>query len=86
MSGTMVDLGEQLVELLHGIEQTVDTAARELIVFELYRRHTVSSGKAAELLGMDRFDFIQTASRLGIPFFDLPEGEILADLNRLATE
>jgi len=44
-------------------------------VLELYRGGTISSGRAAELLGMQRIDFIKHASRLGIPFFDMTEDE-----------
>jgi predicted HTH domain antitoxin len=46
-----------------------------MIVLELYRRGTISSGKAGELLGMPRIDFIKHASRLGIPFFDMTDDE-----------
>jgi predicted HTH domain antitoxin len=53
----------------------MEQAGREMIVLELYRRGTISSGTAAELLGMERLDFIKHASRLGIPFFDMTEDE-----------
>jgi predicted HTH domain antitoxin len=46
-----------------------------MIVLELYRRGTISSGKAGELLGMQRNDFVQHASRLGIPYFALTADE-----------
>jgi len=44
-------------------------------VLELYRRGIVSSGKAAELLGMQRFDFVRYADKLGIPFFRMSKEE-----------
>lgn len=50
-----------------------------MIVLELYRRGTISSGKAAELLGMQRIDFIKHASRLGIPYIDMTEDEWAAE-------
>jgi predicted HTH domain antitoxin len=53
----------------------VERAARELIVLELYRRGTISSDKAAQLLGMSRLEFMQYASRLGIPYFTMTEDE-----------
>ena len=53
----------------------VQEAGREMIVLELYRRGTISSGKAAELLGTSRLAFVQHASRLGIPFFDMTDDE-----------
>jgi predicted HTH domain antitoxin len=50
-----------------------------MIVLELYRRGVVSSGKAAELLGVSRADFIQRASHLGIPFFGATADEWTAE-------
>jgi len=75
MNTISIDLEEDLVALLHQSNQPVDRTARELIVLELYRRGTISSGKAAQLLGMSRLEFIQYASRLGIPYFTMTEDE-----------
>ena len=75
MASVQIDLGSDLSNLLVGLNQPLSVIARELIVLELYRRGTISSGKAAELLAMDRLAFIQHASRLGIPYFDMTEDE-----------
>lgn len=75
-----VSLTPDLIRLLQGSGKPLDEWARELIVVELYRRSHISSGKAAELLGMDRFAFIQYASSLGIPFFNMTPEELRADL------
>ncbi len=56
----------------------------ELIVLELYRRGHLSSGKAAELLGMERIGFIRYASRLGLPYFDMTESEWEAEVKGLS--
>jgi hypothetical protein len=50
-----------------------------LMVLEPYRQETVSSGKAAELLGRDRWEFIRYASRLSITIFDLSADEWQAE-------
>lgn len=50
------------------------------MVLELYRRAVLSSGKAAELLNMERFEFVRYASRLGIAFFDMTEDEWEAEV------
>jgi len=49
-------------------------------VLELYRQREISSGKAAELLGMERTEFIRYAARRGIPFFDLDETELTEEV------
>lgn len=75
MSTVRVDLDEAVAGLLHETNQPVSEAASEMIVLEPYRRGSVSSGKAAELLGMARTDFIRHASHLGIPFIDMTSDE-----------
>ena len=75
MSTVSIDLDDDLVALLHSQNQPARQAVREIIVLELYRRGTISSGKGAELLGMSRPQFIAYASHLGIAFFDMTEDE-----------
>jgi predicted HTH domain antitoxin len=75
MSTININLEEDVVALLRQSNQPVERAARELIVLELYRRGAISSGKAAQLLSMSRVEFIQHASRLGIPYYTMTEDE-----------
>ena len=79
MSSVKIEIEEPLAALLHQTNQPVQQAGREMIVLELYRRGTISSGKAAELLSMGRIDFIKHASRLGIPYIDMTEDEWAAE-------
>jgi len=70
-----VVLDDELAALLQETHQPLEKAAREMIVLELYRRGSLSSGKAAELLAMPRLDFIKHASKLGIPHIDMTSDE-----------
>ena len=75
MSTISIDLEEDVVALLRQSNQPVERAARELIVVELYRRGAISSDKAAQLLSISRVEFIQYASRLGVPYYTMTEDE-----------
>ena len=44
-------------------------------IVRLYRQGIISSGKAAELLGMARAEFIPFASRLGLSALDMTSDE-----------
>jgi len=79
MSTTAIVLNDDVVSALQQLNQPLEHAARECIVLELYRRGTISSGKAAELLGMPRDAFIAYASRLGIAFFEMKDQEWAAE-------
>ena len=85
MSVIQLELDQEIAVLLQGSNQPIPQVASELIVLELYRRGTISSGKAAQLLDMSRFEFIRHASRLGIPFFDLTDEEWAAEQARAET-
>jgi predicted HTH domain antitoxin len=84
MASVKIEIEEPLAAILHQTNQPVEQAGREMIVLELYRRRKISSGKAAELLGMQRIDFIQHASRLGIPYFALTAVGIRDGLPRVS--
>lgn len=79
MTTISLALEDELAALLHEPHQPVEQSARELIILELYRRRVLSSGKAAQLLGMTRAELVRYASRLGIPFFDMTADEWKAE-------
>ena len=63
-----VELEDDVAALLES-EQPLERAARETIVMDLFRRGKVSTGRACELLGLDRTAFAKRAADLGIPYF-----------------
>jgi predicted HTH domain antitoxin len=79
MNTVELELEDDLVGLLRQTNQSLQQAVRELIVLELYRRGAISSGKAAELLRMERWAFVRYASHLGIPYFEMTEDEWQAE-------
>ena len=81
MSGVALELDSDLAEVLRPLaDRPLNSFVKELAVLERYRRRLVSSGKTAELLAMKRFGFVRYASRLGIPFFDMSQDELEAQL------
>lgn len=85
MKTVTIQVDEDLAALLSSSNQPIQRTVREFMVLELYRRGTISSGKAAQLLAMPRFEFIQYASRLGIAFFDMTEDEWAAERSHAET-
>jgi predicted HTH domain antitoxin len=81
MARVQVELDQDLVELLQELKRPVKQAVRELIVLELYRQGEISSGKAAQLLGLEREQFIRQASEQGIPYFQLQGEELQRELD-----
>ena len=82
MTSVTVDLEDDLMALLRQSNRPADRVAREMIVLELYRRGAISSGKAAQSLGMSREEFIRHASELGIPYYEMTADEWDAERQR----
>lgn len=80
MSAVQIELDQELVAVLEELHRPVQEAAREMIVLELYRQGELSSGKAAQLLGMARDEFIRHASALGIPYLQLSGEELRREI------
>jgi predicted HTH domain antitoxin len=85
MTTLRLDLDEQLLSMLPRSGQSVEEALRELAVMDLYRRGEITSGRAAEILEIERIDFIRRAGEQGIPYFDMPDEELEAEVDRLAS-
>jgi predicted HTH domain antitoxin len=56
-------------------EQALDQAAREALVMGLFQRGKISTGKACELLGLERMAFVRRANELGVPVYLTTEEE-----------
>jgi hypothetical protein len=82
MTRLQIDLDDEVMALLRQSDQPPGAAAREMIVLELYRRGSVSGGKAAALLGLRRAQFLDLAGRLGIPHLDMSPQEWEAERRR----
>ncbi len=80
MKRITIELDDDFLSFVAKRKKDIPRKLKELAVLELYRRKEISSGKAAQLLGMERFEFIRYASRLEIPFFDISKRELEQDV------
>jgi predicted HTH domain antitoxin len=76
-------IDDEMLPLLGESSEEIERHALEMIVLELYRRRSVSAGRAAELLGMEQLAFIRWTGELGIPYFDLSVDELREELRIL---
>src|SRR5262245_5506833 len=72
-----VEIPEALRELGYSDEE-IRREVPVLLVLKRFRQGTISSGKAASLLGLSRRDFLDLLTREGIPVYD-PTDQELAD-------
>jgi len=73
----------EVLDMLTNTYQHSADVIREAAVLELYREGKLSSGKAAEILGMDRFEFIRYAGMKGIPYIRITPEELEEEIGLL---
>ena len=82
MLPVQIALDADLVAILEELGRPAKDSARELIVLELYREGLISSGKAAELMGLSRLDFIRRAGEQGVPYFRMSSEELRREIDQ----
>lgn len=74
MKAISIELPDEVVKL-YG-EKELENSVKELIVLELVRKGKLSSGKAAEILEMTKWDFMELMSSHDVPMANFPTEEI----------
>ena len=71
-----VTLSKDLFVMLGYSKSRAEEAIKEFSVLGLYLEQRISAGKAAELLGVRKREFIRLLSRRRIPYFDCTDEEL----------
>lgn len=57
---------------------------REILFYQLIRENMISFGKAVEILGMRKIDFITQLGMMGIPYFDGNFDDTFSNIDNLS--
>ena len=76
-------LDGDLAAILAAEHESIQVAAREALVLELFRRGRLSIGKACELLRLTREAFARRADELGIPYFLMDKADWAVELSTI---
>lgn len=76
MSVIHIDLPQDVLLATGQSEEEFVREAKFFLATMLFERGRVSSGRAAELCGLPRVEFLLRVGRSGVPVADLDEGEM----------
>lgn len=71
-----IGVPRELLTLLRASHAQINQALMEFSVLGLYQEKKISAGKAAELLGMTKREFISLLARKDIPYFNYSEEDL----------
>lgn len=78
-----LELPRDLLGALEVVEHELGPELKRLIALRLFQEERISSGKAAELLGLSKAEFIDLLGRHGIAHFTETPGEVEAQVEPL---
>lgn len=74
-----IELPRDLVAALNIPESDIGRRAQEWVALELFQEGGISSGKAAEILGMSKLEFLDLLNQRNLPYLDADADELEAD-------
>jgi predicted HTH domain antitoxin len=81
MSPLTIEIPEDILAATGQSPEEFVREAKLLLALGLFERGRLSSGKAGQLCGLGRVDFLLAASRQGIPVADLEEHEMAKEFD-----
>lgn len=76
MTTIRLDLPDSVLLATGQSPRSLRAKAKLLLAVKLFEVGRISSGRAAELCGLPRVDFLFLAGRMGVPVTDLDEEEL----------
>lgn len=76
----IVNVPPSYLDAMHRSSDDFVVEAKLAMAAKLYEMKRLSSGMAANLIGMDRVAFLATLQRFSVPMIDLDEAELASDI------
>lgn len=75
-----VDVPNHYLDAMHQTPEDFAQEAKLAMAAKLFEMKRLSSGIAAQLIGMDRMTFLAQLQRFGVPIIDLNDDELAMDI------
>lgn len=77
----IINYPQQLPDSLQQTSEQFEYVAKMALAVKLFELKKISSGIAAQLVGIDRATFLLELHHYQVPIHDLTESELLSDIN-----
>ena len=77
----IVDVPNHYLDAMHRTPEGFAQEAKLAMAVKLFEMKLLSSGMAANLVGLDRVAFLSDLQRFGVPMIDMDEDELASDIN-----
>lgn len=71
-----IKIPREMKVFLTGSDKRTELQNRAMLLYPYIYNQTISHGRAAELLGMNKYDLIELYEDLGLPYYNMDFSEI----------
>lgn len=83
MTTVSIKVPEDMAEYTVSGDEKTDLVRNAMILYPYIQNDTMSHGKAAEILGINKMDLIALYSNLGFPYLNQTANELRSDVEAL---
>lgn len=76
MTTVEIKVPEDMKPYIESYDKKQNLYRDALILYQPIRNHMISNGRAAEILGINKYDLIEIYENLGIPYYDIGREEL----------
>ncbi|MDE7311963.1 MAG: UPF0175 family protein [Eubacterium sp.] len=74
--GYEIKVSSEMKSFLSSLDKKAETQRNALLLYPYILNQTISHGRAAEMLGMNKYELIQIYEDLGIPYYSMDFSEV----------
>ena len=83
MTEVSISVPQMMAEYTVSDDEKTNLTRNAMILFPYIQNDTISHGKAAQILGINKLDLIALYSNLGLPYLDQTSDELESDVATL---
>jgi len=80
-----IQVSSEMKQLFAVEDKEMELVQKALMLYPMIKNQTISHGRAAAMLGMNKLDLIYLYSSYGIPYIDMEAEELQEDVDSLMT-
>lgn len=81
MTKVEINIPEEMKPYVQSYDEKKNLYRNALILYQSIRNLTISYGRAAEILGISKYDLIDVYEEMGIPYYDMSREEMEDEVN-----
>lgn len=78
-----IEISEEILKFMDKNQENYSKKVKELFLYQFIKDEKISFGKAAEIMGLSKLEYMKDLGEMGIPYFNSSIEDVLNDVKSL---